>query len=51
MSSLQSGAAFVDISGTFNAPKVAVVPLPSLSDPLRRLLWAQLRSGQQQPER
>jgi hypothetical protein len=47
MSSLQSGVASVQIGGTVAEPKVAVVPLPSLSDPLRRLLWAQLRSGQQ----
>ena len=48
MSSLQSGVASVDINGTLSVPEVTVVPLPSLSGPLRRLLWAQLRSGQQQ---
>jgi len=47
MSSLQSGVASVQINGTVAEPKVGVVPLPSLSDPLRRLLWAQLRGGQQ----
>jgi len=47
MSSLQTGVASVQIDGELGQPKVAVVPLPSLTDPLRRLLWTQLRSGQQ----
>jgi len=47
MSSLQSGVASVEIGGTLAEPKAGIVPLPSLSDPLRRLLWTQLRSGQQ----
>jgi len=47
MSSLQSGVASVEIDGTLAEPKVALVPLPTLSGPLRRLLWAQLRSGPQ----
>ncbi len=49
MSSLQSGVASVKIDGTLGKPKPAVVPLPTLSDPVRRLLWAQLRGGQQTP--
>jgi len=47
MSSLQTGAASVRIEGTVGEPKVALVPLPSLSDPLRRLLWSQLRGARQ----
>jgi len=46
MSSLQSGVASVKIAGSVGKPDVAVVPLPAISDPLRRLLWAQLRQSQ-----
>lgn len=49
MSSLQSGVASIKIDGTVGKPHPAVVPLPTLSGPLRRLLWAQLRGGQQSP--
>lgn len=43
MASMQSGVASVTVEGTIEALEVAVVPLPVVSSPLRRLLWSQLR--------
>lgn len=43
MSSLQTGVASVTIDGTLEKTRTQVVPLPVVSDPLRRLLWSQLR--------
>ncbi len=47
MASLQSGVASVTVGGTIDALDVAVVPLPVVSSPLRRLLWSQLRDEQE----
>lgn len=43
MASMQTGVASVTIDGTLEDAQVAVVPLPVVSGPLRRLLWSQLR--------
>lgn len=43
MASMQSGVASVTVGGEVGNLEVAVVPLPAVSGPLRRLLWSQLR--------